>query len=313
MSQIILRLRFDSPAFVNGSDPRGSPEHRAPSIRGQLRYWARAIIGARTTDLKTVWEQESAAFGSTKAGSPVIVRVNPIYPARENIDRIPMLPHRQHTGGNVSRMEGMKPDTPFTLRCQTRPAVVMPPLFEQALTVWLLLGGVGKRSRRMFGSPGIRNHPVNNFEDVALASALGPWNSPDDLARAVRTTLSHIVGEGGNQSQIPRFPTLHPQFSWVMVGKRGYADAEEANRVLFSLLRGEYRLDAEEIFGRTRGNDRCASPLIAQVRRIGNQYYPVLTYFYTDALRQYREVINNFMKDAMKEFSGEIVWGGEFK
>ncbi|MCS7070114.1 MAG: hypothetical protein NZM00_01300, partial [Anaerolinea sp.] len=271
-------------------------------------------IGAQTASLEELWKRESATFGSTGAGSPVIVRVNPIYPANDTIDlQIPMLPHRHYSGGNVSKSEGMRPDTPFTLICQTRPAITIPPLFEQALTVWLLLGGVGKRSRRMFGSPGIRSHPIKGFADTTLTGTLGPWQSVDDLANAVRTTLSHVVSQGKNMSQIPQSPSLHPQYSWVMIGKYACDDAEEANRALFGLLRGKYKLHSENIFGRTSGGTRRASPLIAQVRRIGNAYYPVLTYFYTSDLHSHRNIINQFMKDAEKEFKGALVWGGEFK
>jgi len=314
LTQISLRLRFDSPTFLNGSDPRGNPEFRAPSIRGQLRYWARAIVGARTTDLKEIWQQESAAFGSTGQGSPVIVRLNKVYPRAEHInDRIPMLPHREHSGGNVSRAGGIVEGTPFMMACLTRPAVLMPPLFEQALAVWLLLGGVGKRSRRMFGSPGIRE-VVEGFSDPTLAGAIKPWSSAEELQNTVASVLKATVGSGTAMRQAPAFPTLHPRYSRIIVGARIFNDATEANQALFSLLRDQrkpYRNASEQYFGHAmRG--RRASPLIAQVRRIGDGYSPVLTYLVSSDLRNL-SIVNQFMDEAERTFNGKTVWGGKFQ
>jgi CRISPR-associated protein Cmr1 len=44
-------LTVVSPMFLNGSDTR-QPELRAASVRGQLRYWLRAYLGAQTDTLK---------------------------------------------------------------------------------------------------------------------------------------------------------------------------------------------------------------------------------------------------------------------
>ena len=311
MAEIHLKLRFDSPAFLNGSDPRGSPEFRVASIRGQLRYWARAIIGARTTALKDVWEQESAAFGSTGQGAPVMVRLGRVYPADKYKKSVAMLPHRQYSGGNVSKMTAIVEETPFVMACLTRPAVMMPNLFEQALAVWLLLGGVGKRSRRMFGSPGIRE--VAGFSDATLAQALQSWQSVEELRSAIKTVLHATIGAGSTMPRSPAFPTLHPTYSRIVVGNRGFDDAEEANKALFGLLRDNkkpYRDVSERYFGNAR-NGRRASPLIAQVRRIGDKCYPVLTYLVSDDLRDLG-IVNQFMTEAEKSFGGQTVWGGPF-
>ena len=67
-------LKVVSPMFLNGAYTQ-QPELRAASVRGQLRYWLRAYLGAQTSDLKAIWEKESAVFGSTGQGSAVNVGV----------------------------------------------------------------------------------------------------------------------------------------------------------------------------------------------------------------------------------------------
>lgn len=304
-----FKLRLDSPAFLNGSDSKGSPEFRAPSFRGQFRYWARAIVGAHSSDLKQLWEKESAAFGSTGQGAPVMVRVTPLFTNKTGQE--PMLPHREFGGGKVSPALAIREETPFTLMCQTRPAVKMPELVDQALAVWLLLGGVGKRSRRMFGSPGLRG-ASGVEESNLLAWAAQPIQSPDELQNRVQQLLSQIIGDGGPLHSIPSFPTLHPRFSRVVVGGDDLGSAKDANQKVFGLLRGKYKQYGDDYFGRAMGGRR-ASPLIAQVRRLGDGYYPVLTYMVSKPMKPDLSVVNRFMNDAEKEFGGKTVWGGEFK
>lgn len=245
-----------------------------------------------------------------------MVRVTPLQVRSDKLGNEPMLPHREFNGGNVSRAAAIREDASFTLTCQTRPAVKMPELVDQALAVWLLLGGVGKRSRRMFGSPGLRG--ASGVEDSnLLAWAAQPIQSPDELQNRSQQLLSQIIGDGGSLHSIPSFPTLHPRFSRVVVGGNDLGSAKGVNQAVFGLLRGKYRQYGEDYFGRAMGGRR-ASPLIAQVRRLGDGYYPVLTYLLSNPIgprngRPDLSIVNRFMDDAEKEFGGKTVWGGEFK
>ncbi len=271
-------------------------------MRGQLRYWLRALVGAETTDLSAVWDRESAVFGSTGRGSAVSVRMTPLEPDRT--DKTPLMPHRQD---KKSPEQAILPDTPVTLKFVTRPGVPFPADFNAALSVWLLLGGVGKRSRRMFGA----------FQ-VTRANGDQWWAQPPDssqaLAALIKAELQAAIPQAGSFRSVPRFPTLNPAHSWVMVGHAAFNSAEEVNVALFrDLLRDKYR-QHEEHFGKVGRGGRVASPLHAQVRRIENDYYPVLTYMRSDMgnVRLDPKVINDFRRDAEKRFDGETVWGGNF-
>lgn len=67
-----------TPMFLSGTNQE-SVELRAASLRGVMRYWYRAVLGAQgLLDLPTLKQRESAIFGNTDAGSPVSVRIVPV-------------------------------------------------------------------------------------------------------------------------------------------------------------------------------------------------------------------------------------------
>ncbi len=301
MTEVKLRLTTVAPMLLNGAE---RPELRAPSVRGVLRYWARAIIGASTNDTRAVWDRESEIFGSTGMGSKVTIRVIPL---RRETDTVSLLPHRDSRRGRAS---AIAEEQKFTIACSTPPGVPFPSLFKQTLAVWLLLGGLGKRSRRMFGGVYLRNVQGDGDANLERLAAADIWEEWVDTAKEILHGI-----ESTRNIPSPSFPTLHPNHSWVMIGHRPYRDAEEANVELFHrLLRhADYRNHGEKLFGRAMGG-RQASPLIAQVRRIGDELYPVLTYMRTSRYPKSRDIatLNEFFDDAKRLLDAEVIWGSTF-
>lgn len=318
MPQIVFQLRTSAPVFIRGSDShqRAEPEFRAPSVRGQLRYWLRALLGA-AMPLDKVWDAESDIFGSTGSGSKVSVRVSRLMVGENAIETVPMLPH-SHDDRRQSPAKAIRPGTKVRLTLATRPGVAFPPMFHYALSTWLLLGGVGKRSRRMYGGFEILESGVSD-DDILFENWWGPLRKPDWLVQIIPDVLGRAyVEQSPVAMQLPTFPTLHPDYSRIIVGKRSFESVEEANvRLFHDLLReGKYRQN-EEYFGYAR-DGRRASPLHAQVRFVRGQWYPVLTWMRSKPeLPRGRQadvaVINDFMAEAERVFEGETVWGGAFK
>lgn len=300
MAQLEFTLQVVSPMFLNGANTK-EPELRAASVRGQLRYWLRAYLGAQENTLSKIWEGESAVFGSTGRGSAVSVRVfGDVSKAKHSYA---MLPHRKNER-EQSFQRAISPEAKITLQLVTRPGVKIPDNALTALKLWSLLGGLGKRSRRMFG---------------AFSVSGGFNNSPGTIAEyqsLLETTLQDIkLQKGLYASSIPEFPTLHPSHSWIIVGRTAYDTYEEAVKYLFTgLLRHTDFLTKEKTFG--SASPRRSAPLIAQTRKIGDKYYPILT-----AIRSKPDSnptidwnhLNKFMKTAAesKHFNAEkIIWGG---
>jgi len=74
MPEVIFTLRTLTPLFLAGAD-QTTAELRAPSFRGILRYWQRALVGG-LVPLETVKNIETTVFGATDTGSAVSIRVS---------------------------------------------------------------------------------------------------------------------------------------------------------------------------------------------------------------------------------------------
>jgi len=294
----VFRLTAVSPWFLYGADSRNNPELRSASVRGQLRYWLRALLGGRRLTLAEIWQAESAVFGSTGGGSSIAIRV---FGKTPEIATVLTLPHR-------TERRSPAPAIPLgysaSLEVVTRPGVIIAPDAWAALKVWALLGGIGKRSRRMFGSIDVQSRGEPGW--------FAPSASADGLMTTIRETLTSAVGAHGTMVK-PNFPTLHPDHSWVIVGTKTYSDPEQANMDLFrDLLRIPHFRSKEQTFGQAMGGRR-SSPLIAQLRRVGSdgEVVPVLTAMRSTPDRNIDwGHMKDFMKAAERYFEGQTVWGG---
>jgi len=71
----VLTLEFVTPCFLGGAGLGQTAEWRAASVRGELRWWFRAVAGGLYGgQLDRVRLLETAAFGSTAERSPLLVR-----------------------------------------------------------------------------------------------------------------------------------------------------------------------------------------------------------------------------------------------
>lgn len=296
MPSLSIKLKTVSPLFLSGAD-KDQPELRAASVRGQLRYWFRAIMGTRIVELSKIWEREQNVFGSTEKSSVVSIRVygRPSEPTGEFL-----LPHRSE---RRSPQKAIAENSPFQLHLCTPPGIEIPQEAFVSLKIWLLLGGLGKRSRRMMGALS-----ATNFWEPAL-------EEPQTFITECKKTISTFAPDPEKLSRLynqnlPSFPTLHPNHSRIVIGKKDFHSAQEANIALFSILRSNEFRQHEWVFGHAM-QGRRASPLIAQVRKIGRAYYPVLTIMRSSDIKD-REwgILNDFMSQCEQKFDGESVWGG---
>lgn len=306
MPQLNLKMRLISPTFVAG-ESKNHPELRAATVRGQVRYWLRAIIGARTDSLATLWDHESRAFGKTENGSPVTIRIPLDFPKQYIADR-PLLPHREGTGKPESIVKAIAPvaqidgeNKPLVARLDiiTRPGVDIPPDALLALKVWSLLGGMGRRSRRMMGAVRISS---NDPQWYAAPS------TPQEMANLMKSVLREAIPRSYQYKSMPSFPTLAENQSMILLSTVGFSTAKEANQELFRELLRTDKWRNSNLFG--SATPRRASPLIVQVRLIGNQLYPVLTVMKSrpDKGIDWAKMVE-FMQEAKEHYNAIHVWG----
>jgi len=94
MSTITFKCETVTPMFMAGADGK-EPELRAPSIKGVLRFWWRAINGY--LELKDLREREAAIFGGSgkeQGRSKVIINIDQTNLDYEDYNP---LPHRKNS------------------------------------------------------------------------------------------------------------------------------------------------------------------------------------------------------------------------
>lgn len=208
-----------TPTFCRGAY-QDTPELRAPSIRGMVRWWFRTLGGSA--------DEEKLAFGGMKnfgsdgevRASHLVFRVEPVRFQVAN-PKPAALPHKQ--GGMANPQAAFAAASRFRLSVQSRLSPLPPPLEKKALNaleVWLLIGSLGLRANRGGGSiwPLGESAPKNAAElGSRLAEAGFGWpvylaganvgQTPEQLRAAATDTVSEPAwlfgrARGGRQASV---------------------------------------------------------------------------------------------------------------
>lgn len=149
-SPISRSFRFITPAFVHGAyqaQQSNIPELRAPSIRGQLRWWWRTLCYGSGDEL----------FGSASGdhGSASRIQTRLISPPEPHHCTAQILPHKENPNHRGAKQAIQERQDLFTI--EIRP--LRRGLKEEeakrlsnTLDAWLLMGAVGQRANRSAGS-----------------------------------------------------------------------------------------------------------------------------------------------------------------
>lgn len=275
MENITFDCEIITPMFLAGADGT-TPELRAPSIKGALRFWWRAVNGhlplfdKKDELLKTL---EGEIFGSTTARSKVIIRCHPLQ-TLQTAQTSP-LPHRQRS----YIKEGFAERQRFKVILSLQRNVIYKNkvIFNQQSLISLftlvsVLGGLGNRSRKGFGSFKIINHDY-----------------PQTLAD-ILTHLHHLS---------PYFK-LEPRATFIFSEKQKFNDYPyiekiEIGRPKAEVLKriGQTTHDLKRDWGKTYDfslghPNRLASPMYVSVLDTKEGLRPIITSLKTVPLHKYQ-------------------------
>jgi CRISPR-associated protein Cmr1 len=188
MQSITFECEVITPMFLAGADG-STPELRPPSIKGALRFWWRALNGhLPLSDLK---KMEGEIFGDTEKRSSIVIKPCII----KNIEEVQIsnTPHHNrnyyhkdnnncnfgNNGNSCFKSKKRKARLyKFELDIIFNPTKITEILVKALITNTFLLGGIGKRSRRGFGSVSISQIKINNgeWEEYLMPSNLNEIN-----------------------------------------------------------------------------------------------------------------------------------------
>jgi CRISPR-associated protein Cmr1 len=253
MTSTQLNLETVTPMFLRGYDNR-TLELRPPPFKALFRYWWRTV---QDCDWKSLQEAEGDLFGSTKGKAPFSIRI----PGTTNLNptQYKALPHKPDNDRR-SIMDAYEGGQSFDL-CLITKSESDACLCKQIAKLGFLLGGVGNRSRRGFGS--IRSQD---------------WNSPDvtNLRQEILKTLNDVAGV--NQFQIkdhiikstlanfPDYPVIRGIFFGTPTGN--------IDSLLREIGQATHNHNDDALGGI---NPRMASPIHVRIQKVGDQFVPIVT------------------------------------
>jgi len=205
MQEVTFDIEAITPLFLAGADQMAA-ELRAPSFRGEMRYWLRALIGGLAgTDgegLTKVRNIETDLFGATDKGSALQIRVLGSPTRLEEF-------RRESRGRDVTGRDYLfwsmeqfrdKPrrryfpqGTKFQVMLSTRDQDDIH-LKQGLAAFWLLthLGGIGSRSRRCAGSL----HATGGSTILPFGTSETPQSLEDQLTRGIRAARNLYTLQG---------------------------------------------------------------------------------------------------------------------
>lgn len=233
MKTEIFQLEVITPCFCGGARPEQQAEIRVPSIRGQLRWWFRALGGFRSQAGIPVHEQEDRIFGAARSdagqASKIIIRVSPAAKSQlsttsakdSNGMNAPVGTDRGYLlfplRNNPKAVFDMGALPKFDMHVSWRGDQSLWPEIRALVTVFGHLGSLGFRSRRAMGALAFRKDmgPVRNAlcffsgSSQLLVRSL-PASSADtaigSLARWLKSWRSHgRSGKNGAEQASPGF------------------------------------------------------------------------------------------------------------
>lgn len=277
MTELVFECKSITPIYMTGASQ--NLELRAPSIKGLMRFWWRALQGEE--NIKTLREKETKIFGGTgeEGGrSSFSIRLNNIH----NIDTQNYRPLPHHQGGencthckminstNDRCRKGFSPPAMMEhnfiviLTCRCMPEFFSIDQLKSLFMLTSILGGIGKRSRRGFGSFMItKTNNTSNPEDISINYILNLLNiiAPGKYS----ISKSSIIAN----NTVKKYPVINE----IAIGKH-YSTYDS----LLKTIGRESSNNNCDYLGYVRENkQRFASPIYVSIILSVDVYRPIIT------------------------------------
>jgi CRISPR-associated protein Cmr1 len=217
MKNITFTCETITPLFMFGADGV-TPELRAPSIKGVLRFWWRAMNAHLS--LPALKEREGFIFGSTDQRSKIIIRVED---ATNLIHSIAIRPtraieYRPFAKAAIQKAQCFK----IIIQIQPNPYISLQTV-EQLWILTCLLGGFGARSRRGFGSIRIiQKNDITFSMPTSYDTLLSYLNAVNGSEKGFFFKKS--IDKRGREMIVSTFSTLknvdYPYIKQIQIGRR---------------------------------------------------------------------------------------------
>lgn len=293
-----VELEVVTPMFLAGADQQRIDKEgpRAASIKGMLRWWWRAT--ATISDQRQLLQEEGRLFGDTESGQGAEIRVESMNWEVDTPQSDPVIGYLlgqglyDHKKGGITR-PAVKERSGFKLTINTADRDQS---LIDAMEAFKLLGGMGARQRRGFGSISpVRSEAIADLSDYR--SRLGRffasrprqskawshlttetrWVLIDEEFASWHTALSALGKPllAYRQSLGGMKPPYEPDHDLVSDHvHKSTALHRSPRRAAFGIPHNYYfRKSKKKVDFLWDDNDRRASPLLLHIGRLGNGRY----------------------------------------
>ena len=251
LTEIEATYRVVTPLFCAGADHRRA-EIRLPSFKGVLRFWWRALAWSRLHgDLKKIQQEEDTLFGSADAGQSSVLMHLALASDSQMVSKDTVLTvsetNRQVVGDGVrylgygvmeafdgritkaGRLSRACLNAPFEFTVQMRGRDLTNQQMDSlndSLIALGILGGMGSKNRKGYGSLAIRSLHVNGEELRSVPHSI------NDLCDAIKAFQSKNNGEA-----FPAFTALSGKARHILLLSNNKEPLELLNLVGRELVR----------------------------------------------------------------------------
>ena len=306
MHKIIFECETITPMFLAGADGK-TPELRAPSIKGALRFWWRAMHGH--LELGELRKKEAEIFGGVgeKEGkSKLIIQVQE---KSINLGTYTPLPH--HTGRDncipcndigykkckkAFRLPCIMPESEFNVIISfIETNEINYKYLESLLLVFAYLGALGKRSRRGFGALNIKTinkNPVSNIIDLNFVL--------EHLNNIVPNRFK-LENDVIKLTEKNNYYLNYPFIKQIKLGKK-YNNWKTLLKDIGFATHKYNNPPKDCSLGKVSRQDRFASPIFVSIIKINSNYYPIMTTLYGAPKFKNCNVNEKKQRDFINEF-----------
>lgn len=189
MDEIQATFKATTPMFISGAD-QSAAQLRMPSIKSAIRFWWRALAwGWYDETLTEIQKRDFELFGSTKGQANVLMKLGDVN-LKQNQDDFSRLKGAIYLGYGVMNYTGeltrlpLGRDSTFSVSFNLdRVGNEQRKELLGAIKVFGLLGGLGSKSRKGYGSVTLLSLAMNGDSS---------WSTPSDW-RSYRTTIQQLM------------------------------------------------------------------------------------------------------------------------
>ncbi|MHB1644890.1 MAG: type III-B CRISPR module RAMP protein Cmr1 [Candidatus Acididesulfobacter diazotrophicus] len=295
----IYKIDIITPMFLSGAEQQGNAEFRTATVKGMLRFWWRALHPelVNNGNFKNLKEKESEIFGDAgeKFGKSK-VKIS-ITSANLKTKKYSPLPHKEKNN--------------FTYECLDVGqglylTLYAPEEIHNLFRFMSIAGGLGKRSRRGFGSFSINNDDKLKKIDLDILLNLIKSVNSNNLFKIDNIEPNKIICDKKDKYIADNLISEYPFLIEIQIGKK----IKQYGDLLKDIGKASHEHNSDYT-GFARGRCRLASPVYVSVIKIEDNFMPIISSLNTAFDNKGNNKSANNLPDRSLEFKNKILSYGD--